>query len=157
MIRGQYSTMLRSIPTIFVLTTLAAFGVFAAERPYYMWVDENGILNYSQDKPKDTDAEEIYGRPTPRLGNPVSEESPQPASKVPPGGTVIDEEEIEAVNEKARQLNCEIGHRMKARLSEHKNTYMQDEDGWWRKLSPEQHEAQVKKAEELIATYCPPS
>lgn len=47
-------TCWRSLPLALLLALVAASAI--AEEPYYTWVDENGIVNFSQQNPKDVDA-----------------------------------------------------------------------------------------------------
>ena len=152
---------LRFVLSIVIIAVATPVCALAADdnRPYYMWVDKDGVVNFSQQKPRGTEAKEIYdgsvshtGTSSATGGQTQPEAKPSESNKVE-----FDEPEVDAVNEKARAINCAIGQRMLKKLNAHKFIYMKDKDGWWRQLSPEQYEAQVEKAHDLIGKYCPAS
>ena len=125
---------------------LAAGTAGADERPYYKWVDRNGVLNISQDKPRG------------KVGVvEVPADEPQVMSRRPghmePGGTsgVGDNDAA------AREINCSDGRLALERLNAHKYIFMRDKDGWWRKITPDQRDAQVRKFKRLVADNCPES
>lgn len=134
------------LANIFSLLLLAYCcpGLAAEERPFYMWTDEAGIINFSQTQPKDRRAEEIAQEH--EFGQPPPDEDADRSSYVPP--------EDEA-NQRTRELNCMIGKKSLEKLQGFKNIFLLNDEGWWRQITEATRQAEIKKAERIIEENCP--
>lgn len=161
----------------YVWALLLSFAVAAGAAetpPYYMWIDDEGVLNFSQVKPKNQEVEvisegfdpEVARRPGHEMPAPGreqgGEEAPRAEKQPVPDYTMelpwepgrVDGTPVDEVNARAREINCAIGRNMIASLNAHKNIFIKDEDGWWRKITEEQRRQKVRSAEKLIAENC---
>lgn len=129
--------------------------VQADDRPYYMWRDAHGVLNISQVKPRDDGGVVEVPADTPPE---ISRRPGHDSVASPPAAAAADgeDDEVEKANASARDLNCQMGHLALEKLNAHKYIYMRDATGWWRKLTAEQQQEQVEKAQKLVADNCPP-
>ena len=132
--------------TLLLAVTLSPLAVFGEEKPYYMWRDAEGVLNFAQLKPMNdrVKVEEIskphdFGRQIPR------EEPPPPV--IP--------SEVEIANEQTRAANCEYGQKTLEKLQTQVNIFMRDAEGWWREVSDEKRQEEVTKAQQAIVENCP--
>lgn len=134
----------------------------AEERPYYMWVDDDGVFNFSQMQPRNRVADEIPKPPkAPRPGGrePQSGESASQNQAAGSSSATAEDEDyiaqMEAVSSQGREVNCTLGRRTLQKLNQFRNIFMKGEDGLWRELTPERRATEVTKAERLIAENCP--
>ena len=127
----------------------------AEDHPYYMWRDSNGVLNISEVRPRDkaVDVKTVNGGETPELSRRPGHEGPQGKTTETPAATSEDAE-VEKNNATTRLLNCQIGHMALDKLNANKFIFMRGKDGLWRKLTPEERDAQVANSQKLIADNC---
>jgi len=115
---------------------------FAAEEPYYMWKDDNGVVNFSQTIPKEQEATLIE---KPRVFGPPKRKAAQEPKPVP----------VELTGDaRSRELNCMIGKKALVNLHGFKNIYLRGPDGLWKEISGEQREEKVRETEQIIADNC---
>ena len=113
-----------------------------AETPYYVWTDENGIVNFSQTIPRNQDA------------TVVADEKPF-GPKPEPYPILEQTETIDTLmSKRSRELNCIIGKKALAKLSSFKNIFARDADGWWRAISDEQRQNKIVDNQNIIEKYC---
>jgi hypothetical protein len=132
----------RCLPLGIVLT-LGANGAFSEDRPYYMWTSKDGVVNFSQSKPRDVDAAQVT-RPH-RFGTRRGVTPPPPAPEL---------SEVDVANAETRRLNCRSGKRTLAKLESNRNIFIRDSKGWWREVTADTRDAETARAREVIAQNC---
>ena len=131
-----------SSSVICILLSCFCLSSDAEDKPYYMWTDPSGVVNFSDIRPLDRDSKE-FSKPH-EFGEPLNDEG-SASGYVPPEA---------AINETARDLNCLIGQRMLLKLQSYKNIFMRDDEGWWRQLSEQSRQQKVDEAQRIIETSC---
>jgi hypothetical protein len=132
-----------SITALSLLLICYCLPIVAEDKPYYMWTDPSGVVNFSDIKPLDRDSTEFSDPP--EFGEPFNDDDGSSPGYVPPEA---------AVNETARALNCLIGQRMLSKLQSYKNIFMKDDEGWWRQLSEQSRQQKVDDAFRIIDENC---
>lgn len=166
----------------YLIPILAVLGLslpaLAAEQSYYVWVDENGITNYSERNPQGVDARyvgpgeppEESRRPGSGSGRPGSiqpEAEPEPAASANQNAAGSSESEVdpdELVEEQRRELeqeiaqtkrqNCEMGRNNLARLTAYSRIRVEEEDGQERVLSEEERQSKIAEARQIVRDNC---
>ncbi len=133
-----------------------------AESAYYTWVDENGVTNYSELKPKGYKARFVTR--SYRFGYRVKEEEPVQETPVEEKETarVVDPEKLiaeerarfEAELAEERRFNCDVGQKNLARLEAFARIRIKDDDGNERLMTPEEIEAKKEESRRLIRENC---
>lgn len=135
-----------------------------AEDAYYTWVDEHGVVNYSERNPQQFDARLItrdqrfgYQRDkTIEKQAPV----PQPSSLAEEAERDID---VEIATQKTRihqeiaaaeKSNCNIGKLNLAQLESYNRIKVQELDGQIRVLTEEEKQSRVDAAKKTITDNC---
>lgn len=134
---------------------------WSEEEPYYMWTDENGVLNFSQREPKDKDivAEKIerehhFGSPMPKREEAALEEA-APAPVIQQNDDIPSEvTELERLNARITQQNCASARRTLEKLQNFQAIIVRGDDGFWREIPDDARQVEVTKAEEAIAEFC---
>lgn len=139
--------------------------VLANEEPYYTWIDEDGVTNYSQRNPRNVDAAFVsqsqpFGvkRVSPQRGSrpgqtPAGEDS---ANSAPETDIEMDREE-QAVKEeiaRIRASNCSIGKRTLAKLQAYARIRVRDNDGGERLLTEDEKQQRMERAKKTIEENC---
>ena len=151
----------RSIVTA-LIATLGIIGSVQAE--VYRWVDENGVVNFSQHKPEGRTARAV----DPRASKPASRSAADPVSTVEePSEQDLSEDQQQMLSElKAREAerqaqlaeirrdNCERSRSVLQRLTATARIRVRGEDGEERVLPHEELQARISEAQEGIATNC---
>lgn len=132
-----------SINALKLLLICYCLAVVAEDKPYYMWTDPSGVVNFSDIKPLDRASTE-FSEPH-EFGEPLTDEDDSSSGYVPPEA---------AINETARALNCLIGQRMLSKLQGYKNIFMKNDEGWWRQLSEQSRQQKVDEALQIIDENC---
>ncbi|MGE0625797.1 MAG: DUF4124 domain-containing protein [Pseudomonadales bacterium] len=154
------------LPLIGAALLIAFSGQTAADE-IYRWVDANGVVNYTQLKPKDTEAEAIttQGGAT-RVAKAAP--TPAPASVTDPatGEPLSPEQEqmLEGLRaaERARQQeiakikaeNCQQSKDVLARLTVKERIRVRGEDGDYRVMPEDERASRISEAQKNIALYC---
>lgn len=137
----------------------------AAADQIYRWVDENGVVNYTQQKPRGTEAESIVtdtGAPravstTSTVAAPASAATGEPLS-------AEQEKMLEGLKaaERARQDeiarikadNCQQSRDVLSRLTLKNRIRVKGPDGEYRVMPEDERQERIGKAQENIALYC---
>lgn len=160
---------------VLLFLLLPASAIAAEERPYYMWVDDEGVLNISQvQPPSDVRAREVFdekereefeatgrpGRIEPSEDGEETEggssELPEVAVDLPWNQDLLGNQSVDDISAEARDLNCALGRQVLRRLNAHPHIFMKDSQGFWRKLSPERLAQEKQKAQQTINFNCSP-
>jgi len=139
-----------------------------AEDDYYTWIDENGVVNYSEHNPQGLDARFVSR--SHRFGyqsdEPLEQETPEQtgakgtAAPAPEKERDIDAEiaiqkaRIDKEIAAAKKSNCNIGKLNLAQLENYNRIKVEDEDGQIRVLSEEEKQSRVDKAKTTISENC---
>ena len=123
--------------------TASLSSVMAEERPYYMWIDDAGVLNFSQTRPRDRSAEEIVEPPL-KFGHRIAQEK---KSAYVSAQTKFKQD--------TRRANCDSGQKSLQKLQRFKTIFFRGEDGFFRQLSEEGKQEKIKEAEITISENCP--
>ena len=145
MLIDNMSSKLR--PVFLMLCCTVAFSgslsrAMAEERPYYMWVDDEGVPNFSQTRPRDRSSEEI-AEPSLRF----RERRPEEEKSV----YVSPETKFQ---QDTRRINCDSGQKSLERLQRYKTIFFLGEDGFFTQLSEEEKQAKISEAEKDISDNC---
>lgn len=151
-----------------------------AASDYYVWVDENGVTNYSERNPKGYNAQHVTestalgfpqdsansrrpGRPPPAQA-PQAQSSDTPAATAPASapGQEVDPDELAAQQRAAfeqeiaetKRKNCELGKRNLAQLQAYARIRVEGEDGTERLLGDEEKQARIDEARQIIRENC---
>ena len=138
----------------------------ATAEEIYRWVDDHGLVNYTQLKPHGTEVETI----TTKSGGAqvIAQQPPEPAPVVSPAtGQPLDAEQRKMLEglqaaERARQdevakikeHNCQQSRNVLARLSIKNRIRVKDENGDFRIMGEDERQKRIAEAHEGIALYC---
>jgi hypothetical protein len=150
------------------LTALGAMSV--AADTIYRWVDENGVVNYTQQKPRDTDSEAITTRGGPHaVAKQSAAAQPAPVSD-PSTGEPLSPEQKKMLQglrnaEQARQdeiakikaQNCQQSRDVLARLSVKSRIRVRGDDGEYRIMPEDERQQRIDEAQKNVALYCAPA
>lgn len=131
----------------------------AAHGDVYKWVDENGVVHYSDQKPMGQDATTMEVRTKPARS--ASQPSDRLQQQV---DTLNRNQEVEAVRQQqqaeeeqarqARQERCERARKNLETMSQRSRLQVEEADGSVRYLSPEEIVEQKERAEKIIQEEC---
>lgn len=168
--------------TAFCLIFTATTGL--AMEDYYVWIDENGVVNYSEKNPPGQNARHISDskdldelqnspdarrpgrRPTNQTDDESEDEEPTPATEnlaqssnedneIDPDEIAREErKEIEKQIAAVKRKNCEIGKKNLAQLQAYSRIRVKDENGEERILGDEEKQAKIAEAREVIRENC---
>ena len=158
-----YMRKLESTAGLIGLLILVCATTSNAEDEYYTWVDEDGVVNYSEHNPQGFDARFITS--SQRFGyqsdEPLEQEAPEQTA-----APAADEErdiDVEIATQKARidkeiaaakKSNCNIGKLNLAQLQNYNRIKVQDDDGQVRVLSEEEKQSRIDRAKTTISENC---
>ena len=152
----KYKMILVFIGAASVHLSTAAYGA----EEYFIWVDENGVTNYSQRNPQGYQAQKISK--THRFGEQVHlEQRPEPTQQpvtpdeIDPDALVAEQVASEAARIAAtRRSNCEIGKKNLTNLQAFSRIRVTQDDGTVTVLSPEEKAAKTETARQVIRDNC---
>jgi hypothetical protein len=153
---------------------LLIVGTTAAADEIYRWVDENGIVNYTQLKPRDTDAEAIVtragaARKAEKTAEPAPVATSTPAVTTTTGQPLDEEqqkmlEDLQAAEHqrqvevaRIKEQNCQRSRDVLSRLSVKSRIRVRDENGEHRVMPEDERQDRIAQAQEGIALYCTPA
>lgn len=151
-----------------VTGVLLVSGTVTAEE-IYRWVDENGVVNYTQLKPRDTEAETITTKSggTRVVKEPAAQPAAEPVVTSTATGQPLNAEQQKMLEglqaaERARQdevakikaHNCQQSREVLARLTVKNRIRVRDENGEYRAMPEDERQERISKAQESIALYC---
>jgi hypothetical protein len=143
---------------------LLGFCLNATADEIYRWVDESGVVNYTQQKPRGTDVETIA---TDSGGPRVVEEPITPPLQSSATGQPLNEEQQKMLeglqaeernrqNEIARikEQNCQQSRDVLSRLTIKSRIRIKGEDGEYTVMGEDERQDRIAEAQEGIALYC---
>ena len=149
------------------LLVLFAAGPAAADK-IYRWVDENGVVNYTQQKPRTVESEAIVtDTGSPRVANDTPAQLP--VTSAASGQPLSREQEkmLEGLRaaEQARQdeiakikaENCQQSRDVLSRLTLKNRIRVKGPDGEYRVMPEDERQDRISEAQENIALYCVPA
>lgn len=144
---------------------LALTGVPAGADQIYRWVDDGGVVNYTQQKPRDTDSEAIVTQGG--TSRRVSEApAPIPVNSAATGAPLSAEQEkmLDGLRaaEKTRQVeiakikddNCQQSRDVLSRLTLKNRIRVRGEDGEYQIMPEDERQERISAAQENVALYC---
>jgi hypothetical protein len=147
--------------TIAAVLTLSSATAIADE--IYRWVDENGVVNFTQQKPRDTEAEAI-ATDTPRVFSDSKPAAVASSAATDEPLSAEQEEMLEGLQaaERARQDeiakikadNCQQSRDVLARLTLKNRIRVKGPDGEYTIMPEDERQERISKAQENIALYC---
>ena len=157
--------MRASTKIIVMLSCLPAL----ASAEVYRWVDANGVVNYTQQKPADVSAERIESQ----TGARVKDEQPAPPAATPaPDATQPPQDRLTDAQREAlqgleaaeqarqaelaniRQANCERARGVLDRLSAYGRIKLREADGTERMMTEEERQERVAEAQRGVVENC---
>ena len=149
------------------LALLALTSVPAAADKIYRWVDENGVVNFTQQKPRGTDSEAIVtASGSPRV---VKEATPTVPASAATGDTMSPEQKkmLDGLRaaEQARQNeiaqikadNCQQSRDVLSRLTVKNRIRVKRPDGEYTVMPEDERQQRISEAQENVALYCVPA
>lgn len=137
-----------------------------AEEDYYTWVDENGVVNYSERNPQGYDARFItretrFGYENRRSTFPPEPESAPESEEGPDLETDAEFEtemaQIEADkarNEEIRRSNCRVARLNLEKLANYNRIRVEDENGDMRFLDEAEKQERINQARQSVQDNC---
>lgn len=148
-----------------IATLVALPAMPAAAEEIYRWVDENGVVNYTQQKPRDAQVETIV-TDTGAVRS-VSDSTPAPVPSSAATGEPLSAEQEKMLEglraaEQARQDeiaklkadNCQQSRDVLSRLSLKNRIRVKGPDGEYTVMPEEERQQRISTAQENIARYC---
>lgn len=138
----------------------------------YRWVDENGVVNYTQLKPEGVDAELVSADTGRRQTSSRTAEGTQPAPAAPaasgaPGDQALTEKQqqlladLQAAEQarqdeiaRVRESNCQEARDVLQRLTERGRIRVMGDDGQERVMPDEERSQRIDEAQRAVAANC---
>ena len=125
----------------------------------YRWVDENGVVSYSQTPPPSGQAEIVNIHTAPQSGSQDAQERlnkmRQQLEDRREDRKLAKEEQLKSDQEKARRLqNCETARANLRKLEGLGNRLLKTPDGEYRRLTEEERQQRMQKARDNIKENC---
>lgn len=168
------SILQRAGAAMLVLCSVLCSSSAISEEEYYTWVDENGVVNYSERNPAGYDARHVT--PESRFGyksRAFGEQAPEPEAdtsstsesgeeEASGGGDEIDpdqliaaqKEQYEAELATERKRNCDLAKQNLARLETYARMRVKGDDGELRYLTASEMDQKKKETREAIKFHC---
>jgi hypothetical protein len=132
----------------------------------YRWVDENGVVNYTQMKPEGVDAE-LVSEATGRRGAPSQPPRPAPAIPAESDGPSLTDEQQKMLSDlqaaeqarqaeiaRVREANCQEARDLLARLTSRGRIRITGPDGEERVMPEEERQRRIDEAQRAIVANC---
>jgi hypothetical protein len=134
----------------------------------YRWVDADGVVNYTQQKPRGIDAELVSGPANPRADvtrapqaerpTVLSGSAAQPALNEDQQGMLRDLQAAEEARQqevaRVREDNCTRARSVLTRLTAKGRIRVRGEDGEYQIMNEEERQSRISEAQEGIALNC---
>lgn len=166
----RHGAFLRRALAVATGTLLLTAGFTASADEIYRWVDENGVVNYTQQKPRDMDSEAIVtDSGGPRVVRNAPAPAPVPATSAATGEPLSAEQEkmLEGLRaaEQARQeeiakikaQNCQQSRDILERLSVKNRIRVKGADGEYTTMPEDERQSRISEAQQNIVRYCAPA
>jgi len=145
----------------FRITLLLALSVTlptAAHGEMYKWVDDEGNVQYSQNPPPGSKAAEVV-KPPPKVDTEgatqaLSEQEAQFKGRQEAAGKEAEEAEKTAAEAAQKKQACESARKNLERLQNAQRIFKKDAAGNRSRVSEEERQQSIKKAEESIKKNC---
>jgi len=164
--RCQHSNYRRVHRTALLVLLTTACCAHAGE--IYRWVDENGVVNFTQQKPKDVSAQQlttVAGGPTIVRNN---AQRPAPvAGDVPAADKPLNTSQQQMLDDlhaaeqarreevaRIRAANCQKSRKVLAQLSAKDRIRVRADDGSERVMSEEERQQRIEEAQQGIVQNC---
>ncbi len=144
----------------FLQCILFAFVCVSAHAEIYRWVDENGVVNYTQHKPEGRTSQTV----STRGGRPPAEETTEAVATPDSNLTEAQQRMLDELKareaERAEQVaeirrdNCEKSRSVLTRLTQSNRIRVRESGGTERVLPEEERQRRINEAQEGIATNC---
>jgi len=160
----RYAKYLFLVVPALLLLSLGHSGL-AMDEPYYTWVDEDGVTNFSQRNPRNVDADfisksQVFGAkqaPARRGSRPGQIPAVEPVAAPTPQKEEAVSQEAQAVKEeiaRIRASNCSIGRKNLAKLEAYSRIRVSDDKGGERVLTDEEKQQRISAAQKTIKDNC---
>jgi hypothetical protein len=148
------------INLVFITLSFIIFvssNVLAKDIPIYRWVDENNVVHFSQNQPKDNNYSEL----TTSSSYQAKEITPEKNTQSATTNTSLSQfeknkREVLANNEKIAEQNCQSAQLNEKMLSTLDKVMVIDANGKNKALSDKEKKAQLALSKENINLYCKP-
>ena len=152
-------------PIMRTLTSLilALCAYSASADQVYRWVDEQGVVNYTQQKPRDMDAEQLSTRsgaprvvdeaPAPLVSPATGQELSQDQQSMLEGLQAKEQARKEDIA-KIKQENCEKSQAVLGRLTIKNRIRIRGDDGEYRIMAEDERQERIQEAQMGIAQNC---
>ena len=143
-----------SVIQIFVLCVV----VSNSQAALYKWVDADGNTHYTQSPPTGGIEADVI-KPPPKIDTNKALDKLEEQQKYLDGlqeerGKQAKKQQNEEANEAVRKSNCELGKDKLTHLTDIPRIQKVDKDGNVSRLTEEERQAKIKKAQELIDKEC---
>ncbi len=142
---------------------LASIAFAASADQVYRWVDEDGVVNYTQQKPRDTVAEQLTistgaprvmdTTPAPIVSPATGQELNADQQKMLEGLRAVEQARKNEIA-KIKQENCQKSRSVLSRLTIKNRIRVKDETGEYQIMGEDERQERIQKAQEGIAQYC---
>lgn len=142
---------------------LASIAFAASADQVYRWVDEDGVVNYTQQKPRDTVAEQLTistgaprvmdTTPAPIVSPATGQELNADQQKMLEGLRAVEQARKNEIA-KIKQENCQKSRSVLSRLTIKNRIRVKDETGEYQIMGEDERQERIQKAQEGIALYC---
>ena len=167
-VKEQNVSLSRTTPLSLVIPLLLFplflfIGSVQAAEPYYIWVDEDGVTNYSQRIPKGYDSEYVtesskfgYNRPATQGPDTKGQDSDDSTEGSTPEATDMSSERESVQHEIARvkSSNCQVGKANLARLEAYARIRIRDDDGQEHVMTDDEKQERIRQAQATIRENC---
>jgi len=133
----------------------------------YRWVDEDGVVNYSQLKPEGIDAELMSDTGERQRGTDRATTARPPAQTPPAGEQTLTESQQRMLSElqaaeqdrqaeiaRVREANCREARDVLQRLSSRGRIRVVDDDGQERAMPEQERQRRIDEAQRAVAANC---
>jgi hypothetical protein len=159
-----------NVPGVVLVALLCPFAPSVSADEIYRWVDDQGVVNYTQQKPRGQEAEKIQTKAGTRTKSTAA--TPAAASPAATGLASGTEKPLSAEQQKmledlrraeeARQEevarikehNCQRSREVLTRLTVKNRIRVADESGEYRVMPEDERQQRISEAQENIALYC---
>ena len=147
--------MLSSASITLWLSVIFSANVIAQDISIYRWVDENGVVHFSQHQPQDGN----YSQLTTFSSYKAKEDAKSKQTSLPSVDDELSEHEKEvaqvtAKNKEIMKKNCEAAQLNEKMLSSFDKVMVADSDGKNRALTDKEKKAQLELTKKQIETFC---
>jgi hypothetical protein len=147
-----------------IMACCMAAGVAHGASGYYKWVDDQGVIHYSQSPPANRPAEELpvpgpaTGEATPAQGAPPAQQAPgeasQPQEEAESPATPADADQQQAESQAIGEQVCNDLRDQLARLERYTRLYQRDDQGNVTWLTQEERQQRIDETKKQLSELC---